>query len=248
MKTQRVDNVYFSSLNNPVKRFKIYTPKGKLHVEEVRLKDKSVKFSYNISKFINDNFIDGSCDPLWKDYLKPENSLLYIGKNERYAKYLRDIFKTDDGNTTLLIAKDSQNNIKAAALSLSFNDVPSLKDSRLCSVDALAVDRDYRKFSVGKILMNKSLKSAQQAFTDAVLTGYNKAVPFYKKLGFEILPEDTAKKRFFYSEICKTREDIPEYTQIMYMPLQPDADRFYDRISLPLKDSVCEFFNKIFKL
>lgn len=245
MKIQSTDNISFTSLNNPVKKFNIFTPKGKLHVQEVRLKEKSVDFSFNISKFINENFIDGASDPLWKEFLKPEKEILLSGKNERYAKYLRDVFKNDDGNTTLLLARDGQNWIKGAILSLTYNDPASLYDPKLCNIEAVCVDKDYRGFGVGKKLMEKTMQSAKNAFTDAVLTGYNKAVPFYKKLGFQILTQDSRKNMYFYKELQKEREDIPRYTQLMFKPLQPKNQRFYERIKP--ENPVIAFFKNLKK-
>lgn len=91
--------------------------------------------------------------------------------------------------------------------------------------------------------MEKTMRSAKNAFTDAVLTGYNKAVPFYKKLGFKVLPKDTKQKKYFYKELQKERDDIPTYTQIMYKPLQEKSQRFYDRIDV--KSRFSEFISNL---
>lgn len=249
---RKENNISFGSLNNPIKHFRIHTPKGRLNVNEYRLKPKSVNFSFDVSKFFNDNFLENSTDPLWKEYLKPENKLRYLGKNQRYAKYLRDVFKNDDGNTTLLIARDSQNKIKAAVLSLGFDEPVSLVDPKLCNLEAIAVDKDFRGFHIGKRLLEKTLQSAQNAFTDVVLTAYEKAIPFYEKMGFKILPQNTVKTDFFYKEIQKERDDIPKYVQIMSKPLRSDEQRFYDRVqptaSFRLKSLIRDYNSRIKKV
>ena len=250
----------FGSLNSPIKNFRINTPMGRLYVQEIRLKEKSIDFAYKISKFFNDNFIDGSTDPLWKKYLKPEKALQYHGKNQRYANYLKNLFKNDDGNTTILLARDGKNDIKAAILTLSYNETPTLKDSKLFNMEALAVDKAYRNQHIGQRLIEKVLESARKTvnkktgtpqFSDAIMTGYEKAVPLYKKLGFRELEQDTYKKRLFYKELTKERDDIPQYVKLLYMPLDNTAQRFYERVNVlkihlnNFKESILNLFEKI---
>lgn len=243
MQIKRFDNTNFTSLKNPVKCFYVNTPKGKLYVEEVRLSKKNPDDAMKVSEFFNKNFIDGSSDPLWKEYLLPYNKKQFEEKNKRYASYLTNIFEHDDGNTTLLLARDYFNKIRGAVFSQTYNDPESLYDKKLCNIEALAVEKDYRHSNLGKSLMEKTMRSAKNAFTDAVLTGYNKAVPFYKKLGFKVLPKDTKQKKYFYKELQKERDDIPTYTQIMYKPLQEKSQRFYDRIDV--KSRFSEFISNL---
>lgn len=245
----RENRISFGSLNSPVKNFRIMTTRGKLHVQEVRLKEKSHEFAFKISKFFNDNFVEVSTDPQWKEFLKPENKLQYYGQNQRYANSLKNLFKHDDGNTTVLLARDGNNNIKAGIISSTFRETPALSDSQLFYIDALAVDKDFRGENIGKRLLDKVLDSARKTgtqknnkslFTDAVLAGYENAVPFYEKAGFRELSCDTYKKALFYKELKKVRDDIPKYARLMYLPLDETAKRFYDRITLA-KVSICNY-------
>lgn len=222
----------FGSKLFPVRNFRIITPKGDLLIREIRLKEKSNHFSNKISKFFNDNFIDGATDPLWKKYAEPRMKQAYQEKNARYAKYLRDVFKMDDGHTTLLVALDKKNRIKAAAMGMTFNESKAFYDPRLYSLDALAVDKQFRGLGIAQILLNNVLGCVEKSHTDVVLTGYEKAIPFYKKNGFSIFNPDNKKKQAFYEEIKRERDDIPRYTKVMTKPLDLKKERFYERINI----------------
>lgn len=222
----------FGSRFCPVYNFRLNTPKGELLLREVRLKEKSIHLSNKISKFFNDNFIDGSIDPLWKEYALAQKQKVYKEKNVRFANYLRDVFKFDDGHTTLLVAFDKKNRIKAAVMGMTFNDSKVFKDARLYSIDALAVDKSFRGFGIGKLLLDKVLWCVEKSHTDVVLTGYEKAIPFYKKNGFVIFNPDNKKKQAFYEEIKRDRDDIPRYTKVLTKPLDLEKDRFYERINI----------------
>lgn len=225
-------NKSFSSRLRPVRNFRVVTPKGELLIREVRLKENSFHFSSKISKFFNDNFIEGSTDPIFKEYAKPQMQQQYQENNAQFAKYLRDVFNKDDGHTTLLVALDKKNRIKAAIMGLTFNESKAFKDPRLYSIDSLAVDKKFRGLGIAKILLNRVLACVEKSHTDVVLTGFDKAIPFYKKMGFFLFNPDNKKKQVFYEEIVSKRDDIPRYTKVLTKPLDIEKERFYDRLNV----------------
>ncbi len=230
--TSQKFNNSFGSRNIPIMPFEIKTPKGKLFVQEMSLGDfKNNGDFQELSKFFIDNFIDGSTDPGWKWYLNPKHESGYKNRIKRFSIFCKELFKNDDGNTTFLVAKDKQNKIKAGAISCTCDELPPfVNNSNIFYLDSLAVDKKYRNNGVGKTLLEKTLTTSK-GYTDAVLTGYNKAVPLYKKLGFKNLQEigfQNKDVKKIWDIVREDRDDIPRHTQLMTKVLDEKASRWWE--------------------
>jgi len=230
------NTVAFGSKNRPIKSFQIPTSKDELSVTEMKATDcKAKKETHKLAKFYVDNFIDGSIDPSWKKYKDSANKAKYEKKINAIADFIEGVFSKDDGNSTVLVARDSKNKIRGSVMTYSFDEIKGLEDPKTFYLDSLAVDKSYRHNQIGTILANKSLETAKGIFTDAVLTGYNKAVPLYLKLGFKVSEINCPTKKAVFNKIVETRTDIPKYTQLMEMSLDEKATRWWKRAYKNLK-------------
>lgn len=177
----------FGSKNYPIVPFTINTKFGPLFVQEILKKDinKSAKFSYEcgIQAF-----------PTWYDIEhKNRNERNFIFKT--FKKSHKRILSKKDGNSTILVAKDSNNDIKALVTMQYFDEFAKNKngfrDLKTGYIEECMIDAKYKGQGVGKILLNKIIESVKDKFTDVFLEADNSVVAFYKKLGFLTL--DTTK-------------------------------------------------------
>ena len=222
--------ISFGSVNRPVESFKIPTTADELVVSEMKAADcRAEKDTYNLAKFFTDNFIDGSSDPGWARYKDPEYADSYKVQVKSIVKFINSVFAKDDGNSTILVARDSENKIRGGIIGCSFDEFRGLEDPKTYYIDSFAVDKTYRKNKVGTILMNKSLETTKGLFTDAILAGYNKAVPMYSKFGFKLMDISNPEARAVFERVRKERGDIPKYTQLMELTLDENATRWWKR-------------------
>lgn len=224
------NDICFGSKNRPVKAFEISTKQGKLFVNEMNALDcSSEEEVYNISKFFIDNFIESSTHPGWKVYKEPSNKDLYERRINAYGNSLKDIFAKDDGNSTVLVAKDANNKVKAGVVAYSYNEVKELEDPKTFYFRSLAVDKQYRRNNIATILMNKTFETTKGLFTDALLSAYNKAVPLYLKLGFKKPNINNPVIKAVVDKACEHDTSVPKYSKFMSKILDENATRWWKR-------------------
>lgn len=162
----------FGSLNRPVESFSIFTRKGELRVTELNKRNMTFDKLFKTAVLFNRNFNDA----LGEKELNPTKGAT------RVANLYKRFFKNDDGNTTLLVARNKKGGIKAAVLSYRSADGESLY------VDSIATDRDYRGCGIGKILLDKVIETGEGIFGKVMLFAYKSAYGFYLKDGFSLTP------------------------------------------------------------
>jgi len=224
------NSVTFTSRANPVKPFIIYTSKGMLHFKEPSMRRiHSRGFIKNLAMFFCKNFASLTNDPFWKPFGKAKLSKEYKQHFKAQVAYFKKILHSSDDDITLLLATDKKNKIQGAILSFGFEDVPGCKKS-VYYIEDLAVNPKYRKNGIGKVLIEKTLDSVKNVFTDAFLTGEVLAEGFYKRLGFNHLnPADAAQKSVI-DYLAKIREDFPNYVSFLTKPLQQSKPRWYNTL------------------
>lgn len=228
----------FTSKLNPINPTVIRTKYGKLNLREVRKADlANPKFLEKLSKFYCTNFSTCTDDPSWIMY----NTVPKRIKNqmiENFVSYLRHIIKNDDGNMTLLLAKDKRNKIQGACLSYGYDLVDGSKDYILY-VDSIAVNKTFRGAKLGKKMMQKTIEANKNnsSFTDVFLVGEKRALGFYKKLGFvNLIKKDSAQCKVS-NFIALDREDYPKYVDFLTLPLKPEQPRWYSKIAQKISDT-----------
>ena len=221
----------FQSKAYPVQPFIIKTKHGRLKVSEVTGKDlKRENFILNLTKFFCKNFASGTEDPNWKIFLNKKN-INYQTALRDFMNYYNAKVKNNDENMTLLIAKDKRNKIQGACLSYGYDKIPDAKETT-CYIDSIAVNPTYRGFNLGKILIEKTLESAKNKFTDAFLTGDRSAYKFYTNLGFSPLKIDDERQLGIINYLSRRRSDYPRYVELFTRPLQDSEERWYNKIDI----------------
>ena len=226
--------VTFGSQNNPVPKFRIKTAKGTLYVKEFTLKDARYDFKmYELSKFFTDNFIYNTNDPSLTKYKNPENFEQYLDMLDRTTKYYRKMFYEDDGNLTVLEARNATGDLCGAVITQTFKDECSgLSDNKTCYVDSVAVKKKYRHNHVGRILMEKAINSSKDVYTDVFLASDNLAVPFQLKNGYRVMNYKNPAEKAVIDRINKFRGDYPDYITFMDKKLNNTEEHkpWYQRI------------------
>jgi ribosomal protein S18 acetylase RimI-like enzyme len=221
-------NLSFTSKLSPIKPFTINTKNGRLFVSEATKKDvSSPNFYKDLSKFFCQNFASNSNDPSWLVYNDPAHKEIHYAILDLFSRSIKTKLRENDNSLTILIAKDSRNKIQGACLSHGFDEVPASQETT-CYIRDLAVNQKFRGFGVGKILLDKTLQSAQKTFTDVFLTGATLAEGFYKKLGFTHLNPENKHQRWVIKFLAQDRDDFPEYVKFLTKPLQNDKNRWYE--------------------
>ncbi len=219
----------FKSKNFPIQPFAIKTKRGKLRVCEVSGKDlKQERFILNLTKLFCKNFASATNDPNWRKFTNPK-TFDFNKTLENFVKYYRSKIVKADENMTLLLVKDKRNKIQGACLSYGCDSVPDTKEITYY-IDSIAVNPAYRGFNVGKMLIEKTLESARNKFTDAFLAGDKTAKKFYESLGFETLNINNHSQKQIIDYVSRRRNDIPDYVELYTKPLQKDKPRWYDDI------------------
>ncbi len=72
--------------------------------------------------------------------------------------------------------------------------VLTMKDGEYC-IEGIAIDRIYRKFGLGKILMKKALDEVRSRGGNRVVL-LARAPGFYRKLGFRSIPKEESPIKF----------------------------------------------------
>ena len=225
-------NVYnnktsFKSRLNPVPAFKVTTPQGVLSIEEVNYKKLTSGFLKKITEFFCENFSKDTNDPGWlryNDYTKSEKNE-FIGWYK--ACYEASIKDESNQHLTLLVARDTENNIQGACLSFGCEDVPRAKYNTLY-IDSLAVNKKFRGNNLAKIMLEKSIEAGKYIFTDVFLTGEKVADGFYKKLGFRDLDPQNPAELKVIKHMARQRQDYPKYTSFLTRVIRNDRPRWYE--------------------
>lgn len=224
-------SINFSSRNNPVQSFRLMTNKGALFVREVTDKDiaKDVN-AKEIAKFFTDNFVNNTKDPSLTQYKNPQNYNKYVALLDRIKNYYKQMFIEDDGNLTVLEARNSLDELCASVVVNTFKDISGLFDKNTCYVDSIAVRKDYRNNHIATILMDKAVGCSKGIYTDVFLTSDNMAVPFQLKNGFRIMDYNNEPEKFVIDKINHFRGDYPDYITFMDKRLDKDSEPWFLRI------------------
>ncbi len=227
----------FTSKLNPIPPSIIKTESGKLTLKEAKPSEiENPKFLAKLSEFFSKNFASNTDDPSWLEFsrMKSKDKKNFINA---FIGYLQDIFKQDDGNMTLLVAKDKRNKIQGACLSYGYDIVDDAKNYTLY-VDSIAVNKNFRRVNLGKKMLQKTMDANKKNsnFTDVFLVGEKRAYGFYKKLGFSKLNTSDYEQNKVASFIAIDRADYPKYTDFLTLPLKPEQPRWYSKVAKLIKD------------
>ncbi|MCI1273858.1 MAG: GNAT family N-acetyltransferase [Clostridiaceae bacterium] len=228
MEITKIHQQSFTSLANPIKPYKIETKLGILDVHEVTKEElQQHNFIRNITNFFSNNFASSSEDPCWLMLKREPKSERSKQLQSYLRKYWRSKIKSNDKNTTLLLAKNKDNKLCGACLSFGYDEVPTAKDTT-CYIDSIVVSKKYRGYNVGKSLLEKTLESAQKSFNDVFLTGEKTALGFYKKLGFTKLNVQSKSQKNVIDFIAEDRSDYPYFVSLLTKPLNKFKPRWYN--------------------
>lgn len=176
-------NCSFGSKNCPIMSFEIQTKSGPLHVEELTRGDKFKAGAFSFNTTVNSI-------PAYEEY----KNMCFFDKLVNISSFIEknsDVLRKKDGNSTILVAKDSENKVRALFSMKSFDRIKDANgrpiDIKIGSIEECLLDAKYRNEGVGSILLNKLLKTADGYFTDILLSANNRAINFYKKAGFSPL-------------------------------------------------------------
>ena len=217
----------FKSRLNPIKPFTYKTSAGNLRIYEPS--EKEIQDSNFIPKMVDfffKNFKSYTKGPYWLKFNNAEFADEFRKFKALYYPIYENLFNNDDGHLTILLAKNEKQEICGGCLSYSFDEVPSAKDTTLY-IDSLAVNKEYHKFGLGKILLEKSIDAGEKHFTDVFLYGEKLAEIFYKMLGFKPLNPEQKSQKTVIDYIAKQRSDYPDYVILFQKPLQLDKIRWY---------------------
>lgn len=230
-KVSNNNSINFSSKNNPIPNFQIKTDKGVLFVKEITSKDILNESKLKeITKFFANNFINNTNDPSLTQYKNPKNYNKYLKMLDRIKNYYKQMYVEDDGNLTVLEARNSLGDICASVVTNTFKDISGLFDSRTCYVDSIAVRKDYRKKHVATKLMDKAIDCSKGIYTDVFLASDNMSVPFQLKNGYRIMDYANEPERVIMDRINKFRGDYPNYITFMDKRLDDSSEPWFLRI------------------
>ncbi len=160
----------FTSINNPIKPFTMKTKHGKILVREMTANELRQKgMIEKLTKLFIKNFVSLTENPDWLAFNDPNKKSICSNIFNTYVKDLKGRLLNPDGNLTILGIFDKKRNLQGACLSYGYDTIPTCKNS-VCFIDSLGVNKLYRGEGIGRILVEKTLKSAQKTFTDAFLT------------------------------------------------------------------------------
>ncbi len=228
---------HFTSRLNPIPKSIVNTTSGKLTLREAMPSElQNPKFLEKLAKFFCDNFSSNTDDPSWLAYSTVPKK---IQKNivDTFVRSLKDIFKNDDGNMTLLLAKDKRSKIQGACLSYGYDFVDGSKDYTLY-IDSIAVNKNFRGLKLGKQMLQKTIDANKDnsKFTDVFLVGEKRAHGFYKKFGFSDLKIQDPDQRKVINFLAIDRRDYPEYADFLTYPLKKEQPRWYAKAASSIHD------------
>ena len=230
-------NLTFKSKINPIKPYKLQTRIGEISISEVNFdKELTCKFIRRLNKFFCKNFAQDTKDTNYSIYSKGSLEQRLECEKDFYTRYLR-IFKNPKlrDKSTILIAKDSNNNLQGACISTPYFEVPECLNTTLW-IDSLAVNKKYRNARIASELLNKTIESNKETFTDVFLTGTISAKKFYEKMGFKILNKAHSAQKTVYDFLRNKRYDIPKYVLPFTKPIQNKKTRWYENSAKAIRN------------
>lgn len=243
-KYQYRNSTPFTSKCCPIKPFTVKTKLGDIRFEELPVENYEHRgFLRKMVNFFCLNFAKNSTDPEWLKFQNPVNRNSFIELKNRFCSEYRHVFKNDDGHLSLLVARNSNNEVCGACLSYGFDEVPGARNTTLY-IDSIAVDEKYRGLGIGKILLEKSVEAGKEFFTDIFLHGEKLAGGFYEKLGFKQLNPKNTVQRKVINYLAMDRFDYPEYIYLFTKPLQENKPRWYKSVAKAIDQ--LEMFNTDF--
>ena len=229
MKISNNPMLSFTSRNNPVPDFKIKTQKGELTVKEFTIEDaKNRNDLLELTEFFVKGFMSNTEDPKYTQFNNEKNKQGYLYKLNAMADYYGDMFKVDDGNLTVLVAKDSKGELAGAVIANTLNEA-GVHEKSTCYIDSIAVAQEYRKNKVGQILENKAIECSKDIYQDVFLASDNLAVGFQLKNGFRILDYTNPAEKRVIDKINLERCDYPDYITFMDKSISPSDTPWYER-------------------
>lgn len=217
----------FGSRNNPIAPFVIQTLKGPLFVSEIKQKDipQTVNFELDcLTKSVK----------AWMPYQKDDDYYkeFFLGF---LSKILNHCKRRKDGNSTILIAKDTDNQVKSLFVmqSLDTSILKNIRDPKTGYIDSCFVSEEYRSQGIGKILVDKLIETCKGTFSDIYLAADNAAVNFYKKTGFAPLDTTNPEIMKVSDYILNSRSD-KELITIMSKSLDA-SNPWYTRLAKLIK-------------
>ncbi len=226
------NNITFGSRNNPINPFLIKTKIGNLNVREFTLNDKNIeKEILDTADLFVYNFATNTKDPTYL-CLPFAPKQIYKSVVEGFARYIKNVLQTDDGNVTYLIAKNQFGKTEACCMTSSLNAFGSLNEPNSLYVSNIAVNKSYRGNKVGSTMVNKIIEASYNRFSDLVLVADNCAVPAYKKRWNleEFKPKDEIQEKVF-NLMRETQDDYPEYVTFMHKPLDITQERWWEKLA-----------------
>lgn len=200
---------------------------GRLHFQELEADYFSdIRRAESLNRFFIDNFISNTDEPYMLNLKKPENIDQYNHDINWHTKKFLGKLRNDDGNMTVLGGFDKKNHLQVSLISHTLNS--NVYDRKTCILNGIAVNPDYRKKNIGKVLIEKLTETSKETFSDLFLAAENKAVGFYKTLGFIELDKKNCAQ-FYIIKSLKDNFDM-KYTTFMSKPLDETAMRFWNRI------------------
>lgn len=227
MQVQNISHQNFTSRINPVPSFTINTKAGKLHFEEPTLEQINKRgFVKRLTLFFCKNFATTSDCPVWQAFAGKEmnNSANFYLK--LLTQNFKNTLKEKNNHLTLLIARDSRRKIQGAVLGFPFDTIPACENS-LYYIEDIAVGENFRGCGIGKILLNKSLESIKNKFTDVLLTNTRQVENFYKRLGFKNLDSGDNVQKTVLDFLAQDRYDYPRYVNFMTKSLHKDEQGWF---------------------
>lgn len=218
----------FTSKNNPIKPIQIDGHNGDhITISEIDYdKDVTPQFLSELTKFFCTNFMDNTkYEPLIKIREgSPEEKQKYLKAFEDdYAASFEN--EKDEGNLTMLTARNDDGELVGAMLSRPYRVLPGSDDTALY-LDSLAIDPNQRGLHLAQIMINKTLDANKNDFTDACFGSTPGAVTFYDKLGFKQFDESDPDQKIVSDELHKVL-DYADCLTYYTIPLQPDKPRWY---------------------
>lgn len=227
----------FTSRLKPVKVYKVKTSRGNLTFQEPSLAEiRNNAFLRKLTKFFCDNFASKTEEPGWLAYKNGDNPHIKAAILESCFSQYKSKLLNPKGDLTLLVAKDRFNNIRGACLAFGYDDVPNAEKS-VYYIDSLAVNPRFRGHNIGKVLLNKTIQSVQNKFSDVFLVGENMALGFYKKLGFEHLNSGVSAQKTVIDFIAQDKFSYPKYVSFLTKPLKQDEQRWYVKTAKAIEKS-----------
>ncbi len=210
MQINSQNNLSFTSLQNPIKPFKIRTSKGTLFCSEIDYtKKQDDDFYKGFVKYFLDIFAHTSSHPFWEKCREPNlNKWTYKRYVKSTSKELKNFLQ--DKDTTLLTVKDKNDNLVGAIYTRKLDLSKKIRDDDTLYVDSIAISPEYRGFSIGKKILKKVLNNSKKRFKEVFLVAYKESEKFYEKLGFTNL-ENTTAGTYIYKQLKKVRIDYPQY-------------------------------------